>query len=71
MKKCSNIMAKIKITQTNGASAADISDAIGQFLEQKKTERFLDAMDQAKEGDEHAFDGMTLYVDQKDDCNGC
>lgn len=27
-------MAKIKITETNGASAKDISDAIGQFLEQ-------------------------------------
>lgn len=29
-------MAKIKITQTNGASAEDISDAIGQFLEQQE-----------------------------------
>lgn len=33
-------MAKIKITETNGASAKDISDAIGKFLEdQKKTEK--------------------------------
>ena len=28
-------MAKIKITETNGASAKDISDAIGKFLEQQ------------------------------------
>ena len=28
-------MAKIKITETNGASAEDISDAIGKFLEQQ------------------------------------
>lgn len=28
-------MAKIKITETNGASAEDISAAIGQFLEQQ------------------------------------
>ena len=27
-------MAKIKITETNGASAKDISDAIGEFLAQ-------------------------------------
>lgn len=32
-------MAKIKITQTNGASAEDISDAIGQFLEQQEKEK--------------------------------
>lgn len=32
-------MAKIKITETNGASAKDISDAIGRFLtEYEKTE---------------------------------
>ena len=30
-------MAKIKITETNGASAKDISDAIGQFLDQLET----------------------------------
>jgi hypothetical protein len=29
-------MAKIKITETNGASAEDISEAIGKFLEQQK-----------------------------------
>lgn len=29
-------MGKILITQTNGASAEDISDAIGKFLEQQK-----------------------------------
>lgn len=29
-------MAKIKITETNGASAKDISDAIGRFLEQQE-----------------------------------
>ena len=28
-------MAKIKITETNGASAEDISDAIGRFLAQQ------------------------------------
>lgn len=28
-------MAKIKITETNGASAEDISAAIGEFLEQQ------------------------------------
>lgn len=32
-------MAKIKITKTNGASAEDISDAIGQFLEQQEKEQ--------------------------------
>ena len=29
-------MAKIKITETNGASAEDISDAIGEFLKQQE-----------------------------------
>lgn len=29
-------MAKVKITETNGASAKDISDAIGQFLAQQE-----------------------------------
>lgn len=28
-------MAKIKITETNGATAEDISEAIGRFLEQQ------------------------------------
>ncbi len=32
-------MAKIKITETNGASAEDISDAIGKFLEQQANEK--------------------------------
>lgn len=32
-------MAKIKITETNGASAEDISAAIGEFLEQQKKEK--------------------------------
>ena len=31
-------MAKIKITETNGATAKDISDAIGKFLEQQEEE---------------------------------
>lgn len=31
-------MAKIKITETNGASAEDISDAIGEFLKQRQEE---------------------------------
>lgn len=29
-------MAKIKITETNGASAEDISAAIGEFLDQRE-----------------------------------
>lgn len=29
-------MSKILITQTNGASAEDISDAIGEFLKQRE-----------------------------------
>ena len=29
-------MAKIKITETNGASAKDISDAIGEFLKNQE-----------------------------------
>ena len=29
-------MAKVKITETNGASAKDISDAIGKFLEEQE-----------------------------------
>lgn len=29
-------MAKIKITETNGASAEDISAAIGEFLKQQE-----------------------------------
>lgn len=29
-------MAKVLITQTNGASAQDISDAIGAFLDQQE-----------------------------------
>lgn len=37
-------MAKIKITETNGASAKDISDAIGRFLK--------DSENQANESDE-------------------
>ena len=32
-------MAKIKITETNGASAEDISDAIGKFLEQQEKKK--------------------------------
>lgn len=32
-------MGKILITQTNGASAEDISDAIGKFLEQNNQEQ--------------------------------
>ena len=32
-------MAKIKITETNGASAEDISAAIGKFLEQQGKEK--------------------------------
>ena len=31
-------MAKIKITETNGASAEDISAAIGEFLQQLEKE---------------------------------
>ena len=31
-------MAKIKITETNGASAEDISAAIGEFLKQLEKE---------------------------------
>lgn len=31
-------MGKILITQTNGTSAEDISDAIGAFLEQREVE---------------------------------
>ena len=47
---------KILITQTNGASAKDISAAIGKFLEQqgKKPEKAEDrtVKDKAKEVDE-------------------
>ena len=32
-------MDKIRITMTNGASAKDISDAIGQFLDQQEDEK--------------------------------
>ena len=32
-------MAKIKITETNGASAEDISAAIGEFLEQQELKK--------------------------------
>lgn len=32
-------MAKIKITETNGATAEDISEAIGKFLEQRETKK--------------------------------
>ena len=32
-------MPKIKITETNGATAEDISAAIGQFLEQQNQEK--------------------------------
>lgn len=31
-------MSKILITQTNGASAEDISNAIGEFLKQREEE---------------------------------
>ena len=31
-------MSKILITQTNGATAEDISDAIGEFLKQREEE---------------------------------
>lgn len=36
-------MAKIKITETNGATAEDISAAIGQFLDQQEKEKEADA----------------------------
>ena len=32
-------MSKIRITQTNGASAKDISAAIGRFLEQQEEKK--------------------------------
>ena len=32
-------MAKIKITETNGATAEDISEAIGKFLEQQAAKK--------------------------------
>lgn len=32
-------MAKIKITETNGASAEDISEAIGRFLDQQEQKK--------------------------------
>ena len=32
-------MGKVLITQTNGASAKDISDAIGKFLEQQEEKK--------------------------------
>ena len=32
-------MAKIKITETNGASAEDISAAIGEFLKQQEQQK--------------------------------
>lgn len=44
-------MAKIKITETNGASAKDISDAIGKFLEdqknQEKDEKGIDEIEES------------------------
>ena len=39
-------MAKVKITETNGASAEDISAAIGEFLKQQGQK------DQKKENDD-------------------
>ena len=39
-------MALIKITETNGATAKDISDAIGEFLKQQ------DGQDKEKDVDE-------------------
>lgn len=41
-------MAKIKITETNGASAADISAAIGKFLEQMAEKKENDKEKQGK-----------------------
>ena len=38
-------MAKIKITETNGASAEDISEAIGRFLAQQEKEKDDDSDD--------------------------
>ncbi len=42
-------MAKIKVTLTNGASPEDISDAIGEFLEQIEQEEKQKAKEQDKE----------------------
>lgn len=36
-------MSKIKITETNGASAEDISAAIGEFLAQQENEASKEA----------------------------
>lgn len=42
-------MAKIKITETNGASAKDISDAIGKFLEQQEGHEKEKTIDEIEE----------------------
>jgi len=42
-------MARIKITETNGATAEDISAAIGEFLEQqngKKSEEDIEEIEE-------------------------
>lgn len=42
-------MARIKITETNGATAKDISDAIGAFLEQYEQEEDENSKDEIEE----------------------
>lgn len=42
-------MAKIKITETNGASAKDISDAIGEFLAQQEGQDKEKTIDEIEE----------------------
>lgn len=43
-------MSKIKITETNGASAEDISAAIGEFLKQQETQSQKKEADDKKKG---------------------